>query len=402
MRVKSIELLFIFLLLAGCATPALETVLPATPSEPVATQPLLTPSPTVEPTPQPTDTALPEPAPKWIALIGQNGNIRLMDRLTGRNLDITSDATGPVFANDGKTVAYRNLAWSSDGQLLAYVREVGETVEYGYIYTYELWVFQVATQTSRLLAMNQPTVGLAWRPGTHWLAFGVPFEEGYFTTRGQVDSAKARGIWAFNTDTGENVELVAPQNGYSLGNPQWSRDGRLLAFEEIWNYEGRGYFAYYDFETQEYIALNEAIGFYDWSPDNAMLVYDTLTYIARGDERIFLRPRQGGEPRQVSPDYEQGYAFWPRFSPSGEQIAYLSGMGSPEQMEYTVFVQPLAGGEPRSLGSFANGLYLTWLPDESGLILAAGPFEARQILEISVDDGATRLIAEGDVPALQP
>jgi Tol biopolymer transport system component len=198
------------------------------------------------------------------------------------------------------------------------------------------------------------------------------------------------------------MELVPPQNGLSLRAPQWSREGRFLSFEEVWGYEGSGYFAYVDMETQEYTSFEEAFGFYDWSPDSETIVHDTLTYTPTGSERIYLRPRAGGESVQFSPDYETGYAFSPLYSPSGEQIAYLAEVGAIDSGMYTLFVQPVAGGEPRQLGIFEFGIYLSWLPDESGLVLSAGPIETRQIFEVAITDGSVRVLADGDAPALIP
>jgi Tol biopolymer transport system component len=106
--------------------------------------------------------------------------------------------------------------------------------------------------------------------------------------------------------------------------------------------------------------------------------------------------------QQLSPDYELGYAFWPRFSPSGEQVAYLAEIGTFESMQYTLIVQPTTGGEARSLGVFSSAQSLSWLPDGSGLILGTGPYEARQVIRVSLADGTVNTLAEGDSPALAP
>jgi Tol biopolymer transport system component len=297
---------------------------------------------------------------------------------------------------------YSNPQWSTDGMYLAYKRDIGTPMDDGYQLVYEVWVYNTATQTSQMLAENLRIIGMAWKPGTHLLAYSFAVEEGYFvfTARGQIDSSLAKGIWATDMESGENMELIAPQNGYSLASPQWSRDGRFMAFEEVAHYEGRGNFAIYDFETAEFMAWSAPVGFIDFSPDSQTLAFDTLTYASNGTERIFLRPTLAGEAVQFSPDYELGYAFYPRFSPDGEQIAYLAGLGEPDSSIYTLFVQPTAGGEATSLGEFDFGLYVSWLPDGSGFILAAGQFEARQVLEVSLADGSVKVLVDGDSPSI--
>jgi Tol biopolymer transport system component len=408
-------LLVFAILLSACATPQteqpapssgpIESTLPVIPTDtraPTATEaPTATAEPTVEPTVEPTATPTLVPEPQWLAFIGNDGNLHLVDRISGETRQLTSDAA-MMGSGDGLAIQYWNPQWSSDGSLLAYQRDVGTPLDSGYEMTYELWVYQMANDAHQQLPMEQRALGIAWKPGTHLLAFGAAYDEGYFTTRGEVDISKAKGIWGVDADTGESSELVAPQNGYTLRSPQWSREGRFLSFEEVWGYEGSGYFAYYDFDAQAYTSFEEAFGFYDWSPDSETIVHDTLTYSATGTERIYLRPRTGGESEQFSPDYELGYAFWPLYSPSGEQVAYLAEIGAVDSGMYTLFVQPVTGGEPRQIGVFEFGLYLNWLPDESGIILSAGPFGTRQVFEVTLADGAVRVLADGDSPVLAP
>ena len=406
---KKLYFLLVFaMLLSACAAPGNGQPIQATEVVVVSTLPVIptdtdAPADTEEPTatPEPTlpPTAVPEP--QWLAFIGNDGNVRIVDRLSGEIRDLTSDAAA-MGSGDGLSIQYWNPKWSSDGTLLAYQRDVGTPVDSGYTLVYELWVYQMASGTHQQLPLEQRALGIAWRPGTHILAFGAAYDEGYFTTRGEVDASKAMGISVLVADTGESSELVAPQNGYTLRSPHWSRDGRFLSFEEVSGYEGSGYFAFVDMQTKEYTSYEEAFGFYDWSLDGETIVHDTLTYAATGTERIFLRPRAGSESQQFSPDYELGYAFWPLYSPSGEQVAYLAEIGEPDSGMYTLFVQSLSGGEPRQIGIFEFGIYLNWLPDESGIILSAGPFGTRQIFEVSLADGNVRVLADGDSPALVP
>ena len=63
------------------------------------------------------------------------------------------------------------------------------------------------------------------------------------------DAALATGISAIDLDTGETSLLVEPENGYTLILPTWSPDGRFISFDELIYMEGRGPFAYYDFEA---------------------------------------------------------------------------------------------------------------------------------------------------------
>ena len=404
MKHKLFLIILAMSLLAGCGAPVTEVAQPPVPSAtsaPAATE--LPAEPTAEPTLAPTAV----PQPQWVGFIGNDGNLRLVDRLSGELRQLTSDAASTAdAAADQISVSYHDLQASSDGQLLAYRREIGQPVQAGYSFTYEVWVYELASGEQRQLMENLSMAGMAWRPGTHWLSFAIPPDEGYFASRGQVDSSKARGIWAVSADTGENMELVRPENGYSLRNPRWSPDGMLLAYEEIWTYEGSGYFAYSNFamlDKPAYVSWGEAVGIFDWSPDGKTIAYDALTYVTNGTERIYLRPLAGGQTRQLSPDYAPGSAFWPRFSPSGQQVAYQVNLsGTPDSQMFALVVQPVDGGEPRQLGLFDSWVYPSWLPDESGLVLSTGPFETRQVFELSLADGSLRLLADGNFPVIIP
>jgi Tol biopolymer transport system component len=395
-------LLFAVLALTACAAPAPASPQETQPPAQATSAPLETPASPAETgtsEPSPAATQTPQQQPLWIVYTGRDGNLNLLDHTSGGQRQVTSDAAGYSGSNPSLTIQYMSAQLSGDGQFVAYRRDVGKPVASGLEFTFELWVYDTLAGQSRLLSENMPVVGLAWKPLTHLLAFGLQTEPDYFSMRGQVDSSKAKGIWAINVDTGENLELVPPENGFSLVQPQWSRDGRFLAFDEVTNYEGRGNLAYYDFEAQEYLHLDKALGIYDWSPDSNSLAYDYLTYAPSGEERIHLRPRLEDKETPLSPDYPAGYAFWPRFSPQGDQIAYLAEVNDDDTEQYSLLVVPVSGGEPRLLGTFQQAIYPSWLPDGSSLILAVGSFDARQVIEVSLD-GASRVLADGDAPAL--
>jgi hypothetical protein len=373
------------------------------PTQPVLATDTAEPTATTAPTAttEPTTTPTTEPEAEWIAFIGNDGNIRMVDRLGSDTREMTADAAMPSPTNPGDAIQYSDLQASSDGELLAFRRDVGTPVQDGYTYVFEVWAYVLDTGESKLLLPNMAVAGMDWQPGTHLLAFAVPPEEGYFTTP-QLDPSKARGIWAVDADSGENMELVAPQNDYSLARPQWSPDGRYLSFEEIWGMEGSGYFAFYNFDTQEYKSFDEALGLTDWSPDSQTVAYDMLTYIATGNEQIFLRPILGGEDVQVAPDYAEGYTYSPHFAPSGTQIAYFYHGGDIDSLIATVQVQSFDGGEVENLGDFENPLYMSWLLDGSGLILSIGPYGSRQVIKISLPDASVRVLADGDMPVIIP
>lgn len=333
--------------------------------------------------------------------IGIDGNLWLADASGGQPRQITSDAA-PIEAG-GDVVSYQSPKISSDGRYIAARRDAGVPVTEGIKYQFGLWVYDTEKGEARSVydSSDSPPAGFDWKPGTHLLVYGEGAAPNYFTVRGgKPDPALTTGISAVDLDSGTSSLLVKPENGYSLIQPTWSPDGRFLSFDELVYMEGRGPFAYYDFEAQKYVAWDEALGFYDWSPDGSQLAYDRMTYTATGTERIFTRARLDGGEVQVSPESVQGYAFSPVYSPDGQQIAYLTNPGNLDSVQYTLVVQNLSTGEVRELGSYESAWNLDWSSDGKTLIFSAGPYLAQQVYGYDLASGTATVLAQGSQPSL--
>ena len=412
---RILSILILGLLIIGCSAQTTEPTpqqveeteapVPSDTSPPEDTStPTGEPSPTLEP---PTPTAEPSSTPTtesqvedaWLAFTSPDNNLWIMNLSNGESLALTEDAVPFQPNTEQETISYCCAQWSSDGSLLTYRREVGTPATGGFEFSYSLWVYDRATGESRTVLEDQLVMGYAWKPGEHLIAYGLPIETEYFMgNRPEL----ANGIWAVDVDSGKTSELVPPQRDITLVWPVWSPDGRFLSFDEILHMEGRGQFAYFDFEAQEYIAWDEVIGGYDWSPDGEIIAYDTLAYVAGGSERIWLRDRKGERTQPFSPVLDPGYASNPAFSPQGERIAYKAGMGGPETPQYTLMVQDIGSDEPRELGNFEQVSELFWSADGTRLIFTAGPYENREIVEVLIDDRSVTTLIEGSKPALQP
>lgn len=399
-------LIFILLSAAACAAPP--TSLPPETNPPASQAPTATdyPTPYIEPwlteTPPQVLTPIVEPpaveANKdvWISFIGRDSNIWVLNRETGVSEQITYDAvtfqtsspqTNPTI------VEYWNPRWSSDGRFLAYRQDIGRPHAQGYNYSHQLIVQDMETGQASTVVYH-PVIGFAWEPGSHRLAYAPPINEAYWQSRGQPDVDAARGIWVYDADTGEQYELVPPARGYTLAMPKWSHDGRYIAFDEVLYMEGRGFFAYYDFKEMAYSSWEEVIGSYSWSADGTALAYDKLAYIAERNERIWLRT-MGGSEQAISPEYGDGYAYSPAFSPDGKYLAYLADLDGMEGMNMTMILAESRGENPRGIGAFQQVQNLTWAPRGEKMYFIAGGYQDEMAYEVDVRDGSVQLLAEG-------
>lgn len=411
---------FLFLvttfLLTGCGLGS-KVIVSSTGEAPTPIEEVITPEPsetsgvpTESATPEPIVSPTPEPTAgveiRQLAYAAADGNIHLMDLLTGADTALTDDATLKLTDID-EEIAYYNLSWSSDGLLLAYQRQTARRVDTGMNYSYSLWVYDSAEGSRREVLSGVQTAGFSWRPGTHQLTYAQSVHEGYFTSRAELDRTKATGIWSIDVDAGSApVELVPPSAGYAVVAPRWSADGRIVAFNEVFAMEGTGYLAYYNMDTARYSRLEKAIGGYDLAPDGAWMVYDTQTYIASGTERVWKSKMDGSSTEMISPDYTAGYATAPRLSPDASLVAYFKGTalpGDPGGDLKELFVQaPAAGATPQSLGTFDMPTSIEWMPDGSGLILTVGPWDGMEIYFVSLVDGSAVKLADGSEPAARP
>lgn len=415
MHTKLLSML-VLVLLIGC-TPAVSVQSsPSSPTSIPSTTPVVIP--TDAPTPIGTITVTLPPIPTtvaatqapttartevhktladMIAYVGLDGNLWLVAPAGGEIRQVTTDAANPAPDSKAKSVQYCCSKWSSDGQLLAFEKAVGTPVDSGYTIENSLWVYDLQSGQSKAAIQNHGVSGFAWKPFTHLIAYSWPVAPEYLSTRGTTDPKFAQGIWAVNVDTGLDQELVGPSRGFSLVGPVWSADGQYLGFDEVMYMEGRGNFAYYDFEALSYHAFEKPIGQYTFLTNLKRIAFDNLTYAPTGEEKIWSVDMDGKDEKLIySPD-KPGYAYGPQVSPKGDLIAFL--YARTDTTATKVMVLPASGGEARLLLEVEQVNYLGWSPDGSALLVSVGPYDKSDIEVIQVSDVSSKLIAKGQQPA---
>ncbi|MBW6472266.1 MAG: hypothetical protein K0B14_03995 [Anaerolineaceae bacterium] len=338
----------------------------------------------------------------WIAFEDENMNIAMVNPVTGEIKQVTTNGSSVIDTVVGaQTIQFSRPAWSSDGELLAFKQEL-LTMEPERLDTVmNIWVYDPTTQTSWMILEDVMLSGFSWRPGSHTISYTVHVEPGYFTARGVVDASLAHGIMLVDIASGEISELVAPQD-FSLVQPKWSPDGSIVGFDKVHLMEGRGNFAWYDFTNNTYHSWEKAVGGYDWSPAGN-LAYDYLTYIPSGEERIMLNDRMNTAEELFSSAVQEGsFAFAPRFSPSGAQLAYVVGNGPIDEVfGYQLMLQAIDSSDAQMLLEGEQIETYAWSGDGSFLAASLGFYGSADIVVIDVLNGTVTEVAQGWNPVWQ-
>jgi len=397
------------IILASCS-PVIDKQLQPTPVVSVTETPTMenlptevetiVPSATITPTEMPTVTPEPE-VPNWIAYVSLEGNVILQDSQSGEEKALTSDGLSMTITSTDPHIQYSYPTWSSDGLFLAFKKSTIITLPDRQTYQDSLIVIDINIGESVEILAGESLTGFSWRPGTHIISYSLMTDPNYFTARGSVDESLAKGILGFDVDTKQALELVPPR-GYSLIWPHWSPDGRFVGFDEILYMEGRGNFAYYDFEDQEYVSLERPIGVYDWSQDGENLVYDYLTYAPNGEERIFINDRYDEDETQIADTESNFYLSNPLFSPNGGQIIYKETDLTLDENATQLVVMNLESEHKEIILESADVFDVIWSPDGEMVLVVIGPYNSPTLMEVNLYDLTTREIGNGWWPAWQP
>jgi Tol biopolymer transport system component len=356
-------------------------------------------------------------------------DVYLLNRSTGEVVDLTSASP----ASEGQP------AWSPDGKWIAYFSG-GETGD-----MYDIWRIKPdSTGAERLTdnALDWDDVIPSWSPDSRQIAFYR-----YARRAGPGAAGGPQGLWVMDAD-GANQRLVTelPEK-VEFEAPAWSPDGRSLAFVRhpgedasqvtvvavrggvpvvvgslpgasysiSWSPDSRAltftvkadealaqYVAAADgSDTYRITAEEDGAGFGHWSPTaedttgvrpeatvvapapeasyGGLLVYSCPS--AEGREICTVRP-DGTEHSQVTQD--GGYASYPRWSPDGRWIAYLSLHEAAEDANLRL-VEFGAEGTSRTVATGVRSDF-SWAPDASA-IAYTGPGGEPDIYRVDIATG---------------
>jgi len=339
---------------------------------------------------------------KWIAFLDTQQNVWMIGSDGTEMRQITDDAQ-IIYDDQGLNIGivnYFHLEWSPDGSKLAFVRHDSDFKEY--VERRSFWIYSVENGlTDRFDIYIQ---NYTWNPNSRAIDFSPQVPD---ILDPNLPQDSIQGLLELDITTREITEIIPPQNGRPIIAPAWSPDGKKISFDEVIYIEGRGNFGYYDFETNSYITweedLENQIGNYSWFPDSQHIAYDGVGYVPGPGARIWKTDlEQTSSIPLINLDVVQ-FAYWPKVSPRGNQIAYLASYPG-QMMEQTgLWVANQDGSNARQISEHESAAGPTWSPDGTAILYSVRePDGSRSIYIYEFALNKSRPLTEGSFPRWQP
>ena len=179
--------------------------------------------------------------------------------------------------------------------------------------TSEIWLVDIAAGAPRRITSDGlPKSDPQWSPDGRWIAFvATPAD-------GRTD------IFGVSSDGAETRQFVATASGESA--PRWSPDSSQLLF--LSDAEGPDRLMVIDLESGEIRTISDTpASDPQWSPDGESIAFvsDPLPNDDRRDnEDIFVVPAEGGPTRLLTPGTQRYRDYAPSWSPDSTRLAFVS------------------------------------------------------------------------------
>lgn len=178
--------------------------------------------------------------------------------------------------------------------------------------------------------------------------------------------------------------------------PAWSPDGKQIAYTNQAHRSSIHVMAADGTQDNE-LPINDApfgTGWATWAADGSKLMLEGSTRL--GLHAVFVSAVNGANVSQILDDSHSG--GWTSWSPDGKQILYVN--------DDQIWVVPLSGGTPHSLGKQPGARAALWSPDGKQIVFDAGNNRGRGIYVMNADGSNLRRITSKNVyvglPAWSP
>jgi Tol biopolymer transport system component len=307
----------------------------ATPTDPPDIQITANPSAGVEasvvavtPTPTPHSTVIVTPPPDKTAevvgtiLVSKQGDIYSVTgkgdikRVQGTKTGDNRYNTAPVWMPDGKRFLF---VQTIERQVQAPYN--GKLTKYTFFYPNIMSVAADGGDPKLVYESIFPSNGGRWfswvlqpdvSPDGKTIALVTDGKDGY----GDV----MLGTMTIAGNQLKQLANVPSIDGQGHNDPEWSPDGRTIAFTYNYRRQGTGVpkIGLYNVRSGQTKLLKGGYANPSWSPDGRVIVAERTD--GNGRDIVIVDPRNGAEIARLTTD---GNSFAPTFSPNGDQVAFL-------------------------------------------------------------------------------
>jgi Tol biopolymer transport system component len=322
----------------------------------------------------------------WQAIVREPDLLYLVVDTTGGDLwrfEFNSDETYPLTNTNASVIDY---APSPNGDFIAYAQHNAKG-------GHDLWLIDRDGIHSNLLLDCGPDrcSQVAWSPDGEWIAYA---RESYQADEKRYVSAR---VWSVNTATGETAPVYQQAQAYGHS-PSFSPDGKRLAMYDSVNNAIR----ILELETsQESVIPTAYPGVGDWSPNGEELIFiDLVPGILEPNVAIFIVNFSLQEVHPALGDFIPNMDYDPpQWSPDGEWIAYATRPVD-SGISKTIWVKNLTQGDPFMLTDEPSATFVgyRWDPWGERLVFQrypiSGPISHASIWLWERESSDTRLLIE--------
>ena len=291
-------------------------------------------------------------------------------------------------------------SFSPDGKSLVFNRHPSTWSRRHYrgSYAADLWVTNLADRTyTQLLAGERynrywPMWGAD--DAIYYVADPLPNEKSVKPGSPAV-RASVNNIYKLPAKGGQPVQVTKHADG-SLFWPSMSSDGKTIVYEDnfgIWKLDvatGRSSEIKIDIGTDnkenevEFRSVSDEVDSFDISPSGRRAAIS-----AHG--QILTIATERGDITRVNPDRMASRSQFPKWSPDGKSIAFISDRSGRDE----VWISDPEGRSPKKISDLDNEKNPPiWSPDSKSLLYVAG---GKQLYTYTVVDGQTKVVTRNDI-----